>query len=296
MTPRTNRGLIVLLVGVVLVPLGLACSLGDIVTSLADQLARLDCRTDAAVRVSTDRTAMLFAHDHVYQKPDEPDRDWYDTFVNEAVPRTYDDANAYLEEHAVGILFGLLSRDLTENGAMAPVAVSAGGWPQGDSLDLVTAASKAEPQFVHVHWSPSATTLGVGGYGGGILPDAFWLGVIEGPSTRQRTAVERRRTFVHEFGHVLELEHNDVAGNLMNENTTGDTITAQQLADMRETLNSRRPLWLVLSCRKDAALRQIVRDNSGDEIVTAVCKRSATSVPRTRPSRSEAAGTRAPCP
>jgi hypothetical protein len=286
----------VLLVGVVLVPLGLACSLGDVVTSLADQLARLDCRTDVAERVSTDRTALLFAHDHVYQKPGEPDREWYDAFLNEAVPRTYDDANAYLEERSVGILFGLLNRDLTENDAMAPVAVTAGGFPQGASLDLVTAVSKAGPQFVHVHWSPSVTSVGVGGYGGGILPDAFWLGIIEGPTTRQRTADERRRTFVHEFGHMLGLEHNDMAGNFMNENTNGDSITAQQLADMWETLNARRPLWLVLSCRTDAALRPIVRDNSGDEIVTAVCKRPAASVSRTRPPRPEAAGTRAPCP
>jgi hypothetical protein len=295
-TLRTHRGLAVFLAGAVLAPLGLACSLGDVVTSLADQLARLDCRTDAAVRVGTDRTALLFAHDHVYKKPGEPDRDWYDTFVNEAVPRTYDDANAYLEEHAVGILFGLLNRDLTENAAMAPVAVTAGGFPQDPSLPVVTAVSKGAPQYVHVHWSPSTTTPGVGGYGGGILPDAFWLGVIEGPSTRQRTAVERRRTFVHEFGHVLELEHSDVAGNFMNESTTGDTITTQQRADMWDTLNSRRPLWLVLSCRRDAALRQIVRDNSGGEIVTAVCKRSATSPPRTRPSIPGPAGTRPPCP
>jgi hypothetical protein len=267
-----RRGLAVVVAAAVLAPSTVACT--ELFTSLVEQLARLDCRTDAAVRASDDRTGMVFVHDHVYQAPGEQDRDWYTTFLNESLPRTYDDVNAYLDARQVGVLVGLLRKDLTQNAAMAPVDVTAGGWPQGDSVTVLTDTARAAPQFLHVHWSPSATTPGVGGYGGGILPDAFWLGIIEGPDTRQRTEEQRRRTFAHELGHVLALGHTDVAGNLMNDDLSGDELTPQQIADMRRALNERRAEWLVLSCRNDEALLGITRDNTAEEIVDAACGRS----------------------
>jgi hypothetical protein len=283
MFPCARRGLAAGLAVAVLVPAGVACT--ELVTSLVEQLARLDCRTDAAVRASDDRTAMVFAYDHVYQATGELDRDWYDTFLNQALPRTYDDVNAYLDERQVGVLVGLLRDEVTVNPAMAPVEVTSGGWPQGESITVLTAAAEAAPELLHVHWSPSVTSTGVGGYGGGILPDTFWLGVIDGPGTRQRDEVERRRAFAHELGHVLGLGHTSVAGNLMKSDVSGDGLTADQIADMRQSINEQRAGWLVLSCLNDDALLDITRDHAGEEIVEAACERArrATAQPRQQP-------------
>jgi hypothetical protein len=67
----------------------------DAARSLFDELARRDCRTDAPIRVSDDRVAYLFAHNHVY-RPQGQNEDWANELVNTRIPSGYEEMNPVL--------------------------------------------------------------------------------------------------------------------------------------------------------------------------------------------------------
>jgi hypothetical protein len=243
------------------------------VESLADALARHDCRGDAPTRVSADRTAVLFVDTHLYLPEGTADRTPYTTYANDVIPATLDDVNAYLESAGVNMLLAMHAGDLTENAAMAPVELSSGGIPLGTSRETVKNAAREAPKNVQSHWSPSSNQPNVAGYGGGEFdePDSpyplMWHGMIENPAGSLSVQARRTRTFAHELGHYFGLIHrDDLADNLMKTDSTGRELLAEQIATMWDTLNRLRPNLAVISCRRDPALRQIVRDHSGDEI------------------------------
>jgi hypothetical protein len=121
---------------------------------------------------------------------------------------------------------------------------------------------------VHTYWSPGATTLGVGGYGGGILPDKGYVGIIERP-IRPRDPVGLRRSLAHELGHFLGLGHEEtIADNLMSD-PHGDDLTQDQIATMRRLVNTGWTLLMVMSCTRDPALANIIEQHSADEILRA---------------------------
>jgi hypothetical protein len=243
--------------------------------TLLETLARHDCRGDAATRVSSTRSAILFIHYWVYVPPGTADHEPYLRFANETVAPTVDDVNTLLEQDGVNIVLALWSGEVLEKSAMAPVKLSSGGFALDDSRVWVEDVARDDRLHVQVHWSPSSTQSNIAGYGGGQVevvgePPLMWLGLIENPGGPSFTATRRRRIFAHEFGHYLDLPHNTVdPTNLMDESSDGTRLTTTQIQMMWDSLNNRRSNLAVISCLRDPAVRRIVRNHSGKELLEA---------------------------
>jgi hypothetical protein len=257
----------------VLAVIGLATAACENVgRTLIEELAERDCRLDAETRVSDERIGYFFAHTHVYRAPGDDLTDWANGLVNSAIPVGFDDMNAYLGDAGVGIAVLPLRSFVVQNADMAPVHVDSAGRPQSPSFDLIVATSSAEGLFVHSYWSPSVTTLGVGGYGGGRLPDETWLGMIERPE-RLRSPEARSRDMAHELGHVLGLGHETEQGNLMS--PSGDVLRSDQIATIRNSVNTRWVELMVMSCERDPTLAQVVSRRSPADVLTAAIRVTA---------------------
>jgi hypothetical protein len=254
-----------------------ACS----AASLVDTLARHDCRADATVRVSTDRTALIFVDFLVYVAPGV-DRAPAANYANTLIPAALDDVNGYLDSSGVNVVLVLHGGQLTEEAAMAPVDLTDKGFPEVASLEIVKDAARANPKNVQSHWSPSSDQPNVTGYATGQVEDRvdaplMWLGMIENPAGSPHTAQQRKRTFAHELGHYFGLAHRtDLADNLMNQSGTGEALLASQIQTMWNTLNTQRANLAVISCLRDPALRRVAREHRGDQIPDAVGRRGTT--------------------
>jgi hypothetical protein len=241
-------------------------------TSLIVSLAEHDCRTDAAVRVSSERTAILFITTHVYVPSDTRDWDAYRQFANDVIPPILDDVNVYLETAGFNVV---LSRERSlVYGAphMAPVELTEGGFPLPASRVWLKEAARRDLSNLHAHWSPASTSSGVAGYGGGEVeavgePPLMWLGLIENPLGEPRTAEQRSRGFAHELGHVFGLPHEyDDPENLMNPGTLGDDVTNWQIQTFWNSFNTNHPNFEVISCLKDPAVRRLVTQHTSQEL------------------------------
>ena len=257
---------------VILLTAGCAESVEAIVT----ELARRDCRTDTTTRVDGSRAAILFVRSHIYVKDDGLRSTFVDHFTS-VIPQVLEDANAYLESKGAGILLASAATTATVSDAMFRVDTTGfGGSPAGASRQVVDEVAVDTPEQVHIHWSPRSTTR-VTGYGGPPLgtPETFrtnWIGFIEDPvSGSPRSEQQRMRLLAHELGHYLGLTHNGISGNLMegSEQPSGDALTAAQVDDMHKVVNGDRTHLVVLSCRRDPVLSQLLRDHTGAELLRA---------------------------
>lgn len=242
------------------------------VETLVDALAKHDCRGDAPIRVSAERTALLFVDTHVYLPVGTADRAPHISYANNVIPATIDNVNDYLASAGVNMLLVLHAGDITENAAMAPVQLNDNGFPLGSSLAAVKDAARQAPKNIQSHWSPSSNQPNTAGYAGGQFEEGssyplMWHGMIENPAGSLTDPSRRGRTFAHELGHYFGLTHrDDLPDNLMNTGSTGDVLLAEQVATMWQTLNRDRSNLAVISCLRDPALRRLVRDHSGEEI------------------------------